>query len=121
LQAVVAWHNSCQTYHDQQQVGCNGQTIALIWISGSRRVNITQLRLYTRLYTLGHEHTHPSRRRLHAALVALKDDDETFDELLSPLIREHRETIREGAGLWSNTDAAEGACKAREQMKQDIG
>jgi len=53
--------------------------------------------------------------------VALKDDDETFDELLSPLIREHRETIREGAGLWSSTDAAEGACKAREQMKQDIG
>jgi len=57
----------------------------------------------------------------HAALAALKGDDETFDELLSRLVRERRETIREGAGLWSETDAAERAREAREQLKQDVG
>lgn len=35
----------------------------------------------------------------HAALASLKDEDETFDELLSRLVRERRETVREGAGL----------------------
>ncbi|WP_134670239.1 DUF7557 family protein [Halorussus marinus] len=57
----------------------------------------------------------------HAALAALKGDDETFDELLSRLVRERRETIRAGAGLWSGTDAAERAREAREQMKRDVG
>ncbi len=57
----------------------------------------------------------------HAALTALKGDDETFDELLSRLIRERRETIREGAGLWADTDAAEKAREARKDMKQSVG
>lgn len=57
----------------------------------------------------------------HAALEALKGDDETFDELLSRLVRERRELVREGAGLWDGTDAAENARNAREQMKRDVG
>lgn len=57
----------------------------------------------------------------HAALAALKGEDETFDELLSRLIRERRDAVREGAGLWQGTDAAERAREAREEMKQDLG
>lgn len=57
----------------------------------------------------------------HAALAALKGDDETFDELLSRLIRERRETIQRGAGLWADTDAAEKAREAREEMKRGVG
>jgi predicted CopG family antitoxin len=57
----------------------------------------------------------------HAALAALKGDDETFDELLSRLISERRETIQGGAGLWADTDAAEKAREARKEMKQSVG
>lgn len=57
----------------------------------------------------------------HATLAALKGEDETFDELLTRLVRERRETVREGAGLWSGTDAAENAREARERMKQSVG
>lgn len=57
----------------------------------------------------------------HAALEALKGEDETFDELLSRLVRERRETVREGAGLWTGTDAAEKAREARAEMKQGVG
>lgn len=57
----------------------------------------------------------------HAALAALKGEDETFDELLTRLIRERRDAIREGAGLWEGTDAAERARAAREEMKQNVG
>lgn len=57
----------------------------------------------------------------HAALTSLKGEDETFDELLTRLIRERRDAIREGAGLWEGTDAAERAREAREEMKQNVG
>lgn len=57
----------------------------------------------------------------HAALAALKGEEETFDDLLSRLVAERRETIREGAGLWEGTDAAERAREARQETKQDIG
>ena len=57
----------------------------------------------------------------HAALAALKGEDETFDELLSRLVRERRETVRAGAGLWAGTDAAETAREARKEMKQGVG
>ncbi|AGB39716.1 DUF7557 family protein [Natronococcus occultus] len=57
----------------------------------------------------------------HAALAALKGEDETFDDLLSRLVSERRETVREGAGLWANTDAAEKARQARTEMKRGIG
>lgn len=57
----------------------------------------------------------------HATLAALKGEDETFDDLLSRLVRERRETVREGAGLWAGTDAAEKAREARKEMKQDVG
>jgi predicted CopG family antitoxin len=56
----------------------------------------------------------------HAALAALKRENETFDELLLRLIRERRETIREGAGLWADSDAAEKARKARSEMKHSL-
>ena len=57
----------------------------------------------------------------HAALSSLKRDDETFDELLSRLLSDRREQIRDGAGLWEGTDAAEGARKARKELKDSIG
>lgn len=57
----------------------------------------------------------------HAALASLKGEDETFDDLLSRLVEERRETIREGAGLWAGTDAAERAREARNEMKRGVG
>lgn len=57
----------------------------------------------------------------HAALAALKGDDETFDELLSRLVRERRKSIGAGAGLWKGSDAAEKARTARAEMKQGVG
>ena len=57
----------------------------------------------------------------YAALSSLKRDDETFDELLSRLLSDRREQIRDGAGLWEGTDAAEGARKARQELKDSIG
>jgi len=57
----------------------------------------------------------------HAALAALKGENETFDDLLSRLIRERREAVREGAGLWEGTDAAEKAREKRTEMKRGVG
>ncbi|MBX0296716.1 antitoxin VapB family protein [Haloarcula nitratireducens] len=57
----------------------------------------------------------------HEALASLKGEDETFDELLSRLIAERRDSIHEGAGLWEGTDAAEGARNARTEMKDSVG
>ncbi|QLH81531.1 DUF7557 family protein [Halosimplex pelagicum] len=57
----------------------------------------------------------------HAALAALKGDDETFDDVLSRLIADRRERVREGAGLWEGTDAAEKAREARREMKRGVG
>jgi len=57
----------------------------------------------------------------HRALAALKAEDETFDELLTRLLRERRETVRAGAGLWEDTDAAERAREARAEMKRGVG
>ena len=57
----------------------------------------------------------------HAALEALKGEAETFDDLLSRLVAERRETVREGAGLWAESDAATAARKARGEMKRDVG
>ncbi|WP_254839560.1 antitoxin VapB family protein [Natronomonas marina] len=57
----------------------------------------------------------------HAALAALKGDGETFDDLLSRLVAERRETVREGAGLWADSEAASAAREARNEMKRDLG
>lgn len=57
----------------------------------------------------------------HVALAALKGADETFDALLSRLVRERRESVRTGAGLWAGTDAAEVAREARKEMKRGVG
>lgn len=57
----------------------------------------------------------------HAALESLKGDDETFDEVVSQLLRDRRKTMQEGAGLWAETDAPEKAREARKAMKQDVG
>lgn len=56
----------------------------------------------------------------HAALAALKGENETFDELLSRLVEERRESVRTGAGLWNGTDAAERAREARTEMKRGV-
>ena len=57
----------------------------------------------------------------HAALAALKSEDETFDELLRRFIQQRREAIKEGAGLWKDSDAAEKAREKRNEMKQGLG
>ncbi len=57
----------------------------------------------------------------HARLAALKGEDETFDDLLARFIRERRDSIREGAGLWEDTDAAEKARAKRHEMKEGVG
>ncbi|MDZ5811451.1 MAG: DUF7557 family protein [Halorubrum sp.] len=56
----------------------------------------------------------------HAALASLKGDDETFDELLTRLLRERRENVRAGAGLWEGTDAADHARAKRREMKRGV-
>ena len=57
----------------------------------------------------------------HASLAALKGDDETFDELLSRLVRERCESVHEGARRWAGTDAADSAREVRREMKRDVG
>jgi len=57
----------------------------------------------------------------HAALKMLKSDDETFNELLSRLVDRRREAVREGAGLWADSDAPERAREERERMKHGVG
>lgn len=57
----------------------------------------------------------------HATLAALKGEDETFDEFLSRLVEDRRESIRDGAGLWDGSDAAEKAREARSEMKRGVG
>ncbi|MUW14316.1 hypothetical protein GJ633_06325 [Halorubrum sp. CBA1125] len=56
----------------------------------------------------------------HAALASLKGEDETFDDLLTRLLRERREEIRSGAGLWAGSDAAERAREKRQEMKRGV-
>lgn len=56
-----------------------------------------------------------------AALAARKREDETFDDLLSRLVRERRESIRDGAGLWADSDAPERARAARAKPTDDDG
>jgi len=57
----------------------------------------------------------------HAALASLKDEDETFDELLSRLVAERRKRVGGESDLWDGTDAVEAARRAREETKDDIG
>jgi predicted CopG family antitoxin len=58
---------------------------------------------------------------VHETLASLKGDDETFNDVLARLLRDRRETIESGAGLWEGTDAAEAARAAREDLKEDVG
>lgn len=73
------------------------------------------------MYTTGMSKSIRVDEDTHAALAAIKDEDETFDDLLSRLLRERRDLVREGAGLWEGTDAAENARRSREEMKQGVG
>jgi len=57
----------------------------------------------------------------HAALASLKGEDETFDDLLSRLIEDRRESIQEGAGFWEGSDAADRAREQREKIRGGIG
>ena len=40
----------------------------------------------------------------HAALASLKGDDETFDDLLTRLLRKRHDGPQSGAGLWEGSD-----------------
>jgi predicted CopG family antitoxin len=53
----------------------------------------------------------------HAALASLRGDDETFDDLLTRLLRERHENRRSGAGLWEGSDAPERARETRQELK----
>lgn len=77
--------------------------------------------LYTVLYAKNVSKSIRVEEDTHAALAALKGDEETFDELLTRLLEERRERIREGTGLWEGTDAAEKAREARTEMKRGVG
>jgi len=57
----------------------------------------------------------------HAALAALKQEDETYDDLLSRLLAERQKIVAEGAGLWAGSDAADAARAARNRSKESIG
>jgi hypothetical protein len=54
-------------------------------------------------------------------LLYFNSEDETFDELLTRLLRERQEAVRAGAGLWEDSDAAERAREARTEMKRGVG
>ncbi|QKY16799.1 antitoxin VapB family protein [Halorubrum sp. CBA1229] len=56
----------------------------------------------------------------HAALASLKGDDESFDDLLTRLLREHRGGPQSGAGLWEGSDAPEHARETRRELKSGI-
>ncbi|MFB6220583.1 MAG: antitoxin VapB family protein [Halolamina sp.] len=57
----------------------------------------------------------------HAALTALKREGESYDDLISRLVEVRRKAVSEGAGLWSDDDAAEEARAARERLKEQMG
>lgn len=57
----------------------------------------------------------------YAALSALKGQGERFDELLSRLLEERHDCVRDGAGLWEGSDASEKVREAREEMEQGVG
>lgn len=60
-----------------------------------------------------------------AALEAEKEPGESYNEALERLIDERvarrRKAIREGAGLWEGTDAAEAAKRVRSEMNDELG
>lgn len=59
------------------------------------------------------------------ALQGEKRPDESFNDVLERLLREHterrRQAIREGAGLWADSDAAEAARSVRRSLDEEIG
>jgi len=57
----------------------------------------------------------------HAALSELRGEEETYDDVITSLLEQRRETVQEGAGLWEGTDAAESALEARKRMKKGVG
>ena len=60
-----------------------------------------------------------------AALEAEKQPGESYNEAVERLIEERvvrrREAIREGAGLWEGTDAADHAKRIRNEMNDAVG
>jgi predicted CopG family antitoxin len=56
-----------------------------------------------------------------AKLEAVRREGESFDELLSRLVAQRRDAVREGAGLWEGTDAAARAREKRADLKRDLG
>lgn len=54
-------------------------------------------------------------------VVPLERADETPQRVVVAVLEERRESIRNGAGLWSGTDAAEKARAKRRELKEDVG
>ena len=53
----------------------------------------------------------------YAALTELKDEDESYDDLLARLVTERPKAV--DAGLWGGAEA-ESARKARSEMKENV-
>lgn len=62
---------------------------------------------------------------IKAALEEQKGPDESYNDVLERLIEKQverrREAIRDGAGIWEGTDAADEARAARDALRDDIG
>ena len=56
----------------------------------------------------------------HAALASLKGDEETFDDLLTRLLRERHDGPQSEAGLWEGSDAPERARETRRELNDGI-
>jgi predicted CopG family antitoxin len=63
--------------------------------------------------------------RVKRELEEHKQPGETYNDVLERLIDEgterRRQAIRDGAGVWAESDAADAATAAREAMKEDVG
>lgn len=54
-----------------------------------------------------------------------RESDESYNDVIERLLagrtERRREAIREGAGLWEDSEAAEGARKVRAALDEEIG
>lgn len=63
--------------------------------------------------------------RIKSELEAQKRPGETYNDVLERLIDDQtdrrRQAIRDGAGVWAGSDAADAATAVRESMTEDVG
>ncbi|MDG5758379.1 antitoxin VapB family protein [Natronococcus sp. A-GB1] len=57
----------------------------------------------------------------YAELESLRGADETFDDVVSPLLDGRHRRVHTGAGYWRDSDASECARQTRVELKRDVG